>query len=299
MRELLETIATDVRARVLRGELDGRRPSTTLAPSGDPQFAADDAAETAVWEIASRHGAAVFCEGFGYRAPSESPEWLLVVDAIDGTRPFAAGLEMATISIAAARMAPGACLGDVEHALVTELRSGASLYACADGEGVDATGYRHLVPRLSPHDDMASMFWSFELNGHPARLITASLGRLVDGSAASGGAFVFNSATFSISRIVTGQLDAYVDIGNRLLRDHPELEPSFRAAGQGRVLHLFSYDLAAIHLIARKAGVVITDAYGSDLDGMYLLDATPSNLRSCVAASTPSLHDSLLGAIKW
>jgi myo-inositol-1(or 4)-monophosphatase len=299
VRELLETIATEVRARLLRAELDWRRPSATRAPSGDPQFAADDAAEEAVWEIASRHGVAVFCEGIGYRAPSESPEWLLVVDAIDGTRPFVAGLEMATISLAAARMAPGARLGDVEHALVTELRSGAGLYACAAGEGVDATGYRHSVPRLSPHDDMARMFWSFGLNGYSAELLTASLGHLIDTSASSGGVFVFSSATFSISCIVTGRLDAYVDIGNRLLRDCPELEPAFRAAAHGSVLHLSPYDLAAIHLIARKAGVVISDAYGNDMDDMNLLDVTPSNQRSCVAAATPSLHDALLEAIRW
>ena len=68
---------------------------------------------------------------------------------------------------------------------------------------------------------------------------------LIDRSANPGGVFVFNSASYSISRIITGQLDAYVDIGNRLLKDHPGMRADFERVGNGHVLHLFPYDIGA------------------------------------------------------
>jgi myo-inositol-1(or 4)-monophosphatase len=143
------------------------------------------------------------------------------------------------------------------------------------------------------------MFWSIEFNGHPMHLMSHAYQHLVDSSANTGGIFIFNSASFSITRIVTGQLDAYVDIGNRLLRDHPDTEKEFLRVGRGNILHLFPYDIAASVLIARKASLVITDAYGESLDGTLLLDLAPDNQRSCVAASTPELHAALLDTIRW
>ena len=96
------------------------------------------------------------------------------------------------------------------------------------------------------------MFWSLEFNGHPAKLMTDAYGHLIDQSANNGGVFVFNSASYSISRIITGQMDAYVDIGNRLLKDDPKLLSDFQQVGNGQVLHLFPYDIAASVFWRRK-----------------------------------------------
>src|SRR5262249_12868605 len=134
---------------------------------------------------------------------------------------------------------------------------------------------------------------------HPMALMSAAYSDLVDRSANTGGVFVFNSATFSISRIVTGQLGAYVDIGNRLLKDHPHTEADFRVAGSGSILHLFPYDIAAAVYLARLAGVTIPDAYGKDLDSTLLFDLDPANQQSCIAAATQQLHAELLEAIRW
>ena len=54
-------------------------------------------------------------------------------------------------------------------------------------------------------------------------------------SSMRGGYFDLGSATFNMTRIVTGQLDAYVDIGRRLVDELPELEAQFRAVGEGAV----------------------------------------------------------------
>lgn len=271
------------------------------SPGGDAQFGIDEVAEQAVWSYVTGHDlpVAVYSEDRGLRRHGRCPDHLLIVDPIDGTRPAAAGLEMATVSIAVARLSSRPRLGDVEFALLSELRSGAFLYGERARPGVVAGGYDHEVPALSATTELSRMFWSIEFNGHPAALMTGAYGHLIDASANTGGVFVFSSASYSISRLITGQLDAYVDIGNRLLRDDPTLLDEFQRVGNGHVLHLFPYDIAAGVFLAEKAGVTITDAYGDSLAGTVLTDISIDNQRSCVAACTPQLHRRLLEAIRW
>lgn len=302
MKDYLQGLAEYVRQQATADTtLTARRRAAGHSPGGDAQFGIDAVAEKAVWSYIERQGIpmAVYSEDHGLRQYGKSPEYVLIVDPIDGTRPAAAGLEMATISIAAARLTGQPRIRDVEFALLTEIKTGASLYAERDRPGMVADGYDHPVPALTHITDLTRMFWSIEFNGHPAALMTGAYGHLVDASANTGAVFVFSSASYSISRLITGQLDAYVDIGNRLLRDHPALLDDFRRVGNGSVLHLFPYDIAAAVLLAEKAGVVITDAYGASLGDTLLTDLSVDNQRSCVAASTPELHGKLLDSIKW
>ncbi|MFF1904849.1 inositol monophosphatase family protein [Kitasatospora sp. NPDC058218] len=302
MKDYLLGLAEHVRRQATAGDgLAARRRATGHSPGGDAQFGIDEVAEEAVRTYVAQHGLpmAVYSEDRGLQHYGDHPEHLLIVDPIDGTRPAAAGLEMATVSIAVARLTDRPRIADVEYALLTEVKSGAFLYAERDRPGIVAGGYDHPVPALSGTTELSRMFWSIEFNGHPAQLMTGAYGHLIDASANTGAVFVFSSASYSISRLITGQLDAYVDIGNRLLRDHPQLLEAFRQVGNGHVLHLFPYDIAASVLLAEKAGVVITDAYGNSLADTYLTDLGVGNQRSCVAASTPELHRKLLDAIDW
>lgn len=45
--------------------------------------------------------------------------------------------------------------------------------------------------------------------------------------------------------------------------------------------------------------MVITDAYGAGLEDTALLDLSPLNQRSCVAASNEELHTRLIDTIRW
>ena len=271
------------------------------ALGGDAEFPVDVLAERAAWDflVDSGQSVAVYTESDGLRVLGHRPSHLLVIDPIDGTRGAAADLEMATASIAAARYTNDATIGDVEYAILKEIKSGHWMYADADTPGIESSGYSGDLPRLSSVTDPERMFWSLEFNGHPAQLMIDAYGHLIDASANRGAVYVFCSASFSISRIITGQMDAYVDIGNRLLRDHPNTEADFRRVGHGSVLHLFPYDIAASVFLAERAGVTITDAYGGSLRDMLLLDIGPMNQRSCVAAATPQLHAALLSGIRW
>ncbi|MGW7053215.1 inositol monophosphatase family protein [Streptomyces sp. NPDC054887] len=303
MKHLLTSLGEHVRSELLAYADRGQaRQVHGDSPGGDAQFDVDEVAEKAVLDYLRAHAEvplALYTEDGSYVELAPDPQLLLVVDPIDGTRPTSANLEMGMVSIAAAPYGDGApTLADVHAACLVEIKSGAWIYG-DDTEGLTSNGFTTPVPRLSRNTDLTRMFWSIEFNGHPMRLMADAYDHLVDRSANTGGIFVFNSSTFSISRIITGQLDAYADIGNRVLRDHPDTEEQFLSVGRGSILHLFPYDIAAVVYLARQAGVVITDAYGDDLGTTSLVDLGPMNQKSCIAAATPELHKQLLDSIRW
>lgn len=302
MKDLVRGVAEEIWTAVRddRTTRSGRYLEGTTA-GGDAEFPVDVLAEQVAWDHLQDSGrnVAVYTESEGLRLIGEDPEYVLVIDPIDGTRGAAADLEMACVSIAAARFTDAPTIGDIEYAVLKEIKTGHWMYADAHSEGIESGGYPDPVPAVGATEIPERMFWSLEFNGHPAQLMLDAYGHLIDASANRGGVYVFNSASFSISRIITGQMDAYVDIGNRLLRDRPETEEDFRRVGHGSILHLFPYDIAASVFLAERAGVVITDAYGASLRPTRLLEIDPDNQRSCIAACTPELHASLLSEIRW
>ena len=298
MREFIFSLSNYVISEVSsKFDILKAKRNTGLSPGGDTQFDIDDIAENAVYDflMKSDKKIAYYSEDKGLKKLCEDPEYLLIIDPIDGTRGAAAGLECSCFSIAVSLYKEDACINDVKYALLYEFKTKSTFYA--DYTGILEINNNQL--QLSNTVLPSKMFWSMEFNGHPARIITYSLGDLIDKSANPGGIFIFNSATYSISRIITGQLDCYVDIGNRLVRDVPELENEFRKVGNGQLLHLFPYDIAAAVYIAKKAGVIITDAYGCDLGVTKLLDISKENLQSCIAASNKQLHTAVMENIRW
>ena len=144
------------------------------------------------------------------------------------------------------------------------------------------------------------MFWSIELTAHPVRRLVDAYGHLIDGSVTEGAVFVFTSASYSITRLITGQLDCHVDIGHRLLTDQPWMLAEFLHVGRGKVACLFPYDVAAAVFIAEKAGATITDAYGQRLHDLLLVTEKRIDQQfSLVAASTSVLHRLVLDSLIW
>ncbi|WP_372426179.1 inositol monophosphatase family protein [Salinarimonas chemoclinalis] len=303
MMEFLLALGAHIRAELHAYRHRGlARNVHGVSPGGDAQFDVDAIAEDAALAFIREHAPrplAVYTEDGSLVEIGGAPRDVLIIDPIDGTRPTSAGLEMGMISIAQAPLGSGdPRIEDVEAALLLGIKDGCALWGDRT-KGLSSSGFDHPVPNLSRTTEIDRMFWSIEFNGHPMRLMASAYAEIVDRSANTGGVFVFNSATFSISRIVTGQLDAYVDIGNRIWRDHPATRAAFLAAGRGSILHLFPYDIAAAAFLADLAGVTISDAYGAPLGSTRLLDIAPENQRSCIAAATPELHAALLDAVAW
>lgn len=270
---------------------------TGISHGGDTQFSIDEVAEEAVYEYLKTKGSeyAYYSEDRRLITFQENPRYVLIIDPIDGTRGAAANLECCCFSIAVAPFFPEVTIQEVEFGLLYEFKSKNMFFAEKNGPLV----VKGAEIRRSSNVMTDQMFWSMEFNGHPSRIITFALGDLIDSSANRGGVFIFNSSTFSISRIFTGQLDAYIDIGNRITRENPHTHEAFRRVGNGKFLHLFPYDIAAAVFLAQKAGVAITDAFGESLGKTKLLDISPENLQSCVAAANWELHREILERIRW
>jgi myo-inositol-1(or 4)-monophosphatase len=239
---------------------------------------------------------AYYSEDRGLVKLVEQPEIMLVVDPIDGSRPAAAGFESCCFSAAAVPYDSPRTYGDITHAVVGELMSGDLYYASAS----ELETAPHRPVRPSPTTDLAEMLWSIELTAHPIDELVRVYGHLIDGSVRSGGVFVFTSSSFSLTRLVTGQLDAHVDVGHRLLMDDPSLHGRFAAVGGGAISCLFPYDIAAAAFIAEAAGCRVTDAYGESLARLGLVtDKSKANQCSVVAAANPALHRALFDSLRF
>ena len=130
-------------------------------------------------------------------------------------------------------------MADVEVGCVVEIKSGARFLAVR-GAGVEP-GRRGCRPRrassgCSGPTGSAAGRWS------PTAIV---LEELIDGSSVAGGTFDLGSATYDMTRLVTGQLDAYVEPGPRMIDEVDWVRAEFERVGGGAILNNSPYDLAA------------------------------------------------------
>jgi myo-inositol-1(or 4)-monophosphatase len=266
---------------------------------GDVTFAIDEAAEVWMEEFLAERAPAVafYSEDRGLVTPAAGdPETVLVIDPIDGTRPAMAGLEACCVSAAAAPLGDGSpTMADVYAACVAEIKTDA-MFVAARGAGLEIRcGNRELrTAQLSANTDISRMFWTLGFRGRPAVPLITVLGHLIDASSVGGGVFDLGSATFDMTRIVTGQLDGSIDAGARMIEEVPALRSEFEQLGGGAVLNNSPYDLAAAVLCLEEAGGTVTDAFGESLAGKPLLGSGLDYQMSCVAAANADLHTQML-----
>ena len=217
--------------------LHAARGHAGVAEGGDVTFDIDEKAEAFLETYMAERlpGWAYYSEDRGLQGAAE-PEIVLIVDPIDGTRPAAAGLEAGCVSIAAVPPAAGGpTMGGIVAGVIQEIKSG-DVFLAEKGAGFEmrrAAG--EPIPFLpSPTVDVEALFWTLGFRGRPAVLLASVLEELIDRSSVKGAVFDIGSATFSITRVLTGQLDAYVDIGPAIIAAHPATEADFRRVGMRR-----------------------------------------------------------------
>ncbi len=277
----------------------GRAHGAETAAGGDVTFDIDAHAERALAEFIAREAPAVafFSEDRGLvggaPAGGEGSSTVLVVDPIDGTRPALAGLESCCVSVAAAPLHERVTMGEVSLGCVVEVPSG-RVFLAERGRGVLE------APRLAPSatETVERMFWAYGFRGRPARATAEVLAELIDRSSVGGGTFELGSAAFDMTRILTGQLDAYVEPGPRLVDEVPGLRAEFERVGGGAVLNNTPYDLAGAWLCLVEAGITVTDARGRPLDDRPLLGSGAEHQMSVVASASEGLHAEILGALE-
>jgi myo-inositol-1(or 4)-monophosphatase len=298
-REFLVELASAIRTSIAQMTAEARgREIVGSATSGDATFEIDRVAEKALLSFLknARAPIAYYSEESGYTTfTNTQPQNLLIVDPIDGTRAAKSGFESCAISIASTRVIERPCMADVDNACVMEIVGDRVFYA-ERGKGARITQGEHIRrPKLSKNSNLEMMAWSMTVPGRPAELIFPAAAKLIDLSSLKGGFFACNSTSFSLTRLLTNQLDACLDFANRFYRDIPELvKDHFINAGRGAIVGLAPYDLAGSLLLAQEAGCIVTDAYGKKLDDVLLLDTTVENNRSIIAASSPELHEKLM-----
>ena len=259
---------------------------------GDVTFAIDERAEARMEEFLADRApdVAFYSEDRGMVTPGGEPRWVLVVDPIDGTRPALAGFESACVSVAAARLEQEPTMADVEVGCVVEIKSGARFLAVR-GAGLEPR------PALSAQSSVERMLWPYGFRGRPVVPTAIVLEELIDSSSVKGGTFDLGSATYDMTRLVTGQLDAYVEPGPRLIDEVDWMRAEFERVGDGAVLNNSPYDLAAATLILEEAGAVVTDATGAGLGERPLLGSGHEFQMSCACAANPELHAAIIAAL--
>lgn len=274
-------LAVEVATRIQ----DARRD----APGGDA---------TIVAEVLEAEGDIAFSSGDQGLARFGTPRAFLVVDPVDGTGAAAAGRASACVSVAVLPPDEHATLGEVSFGVIVELETGqrfiAERGAGARAEAADGTP---IAIALSDNADLDALRWTAALRGRPSLPLTVVLEELVDRSGLRGGYFDFGSAAFNTARIVAGRLDAYVDVGRRVLDEFPETEAAFLEVGAGTIGSTVPSDVAAAALILEEAGGVITHADGRSLASHPALGSSRAEGLAIVAAASAELHCELLGAV--
>jgi myo-inositol-1(or 4)-monophosphatase len=294
-RQLALDAAIELRERVLPAL--GSHAGRAHAGGGedrDVTFAIDAEAEAHLEGFLADQapGLALYSEDRGLVA-RDGADRVLVVDPIDGTRPALAGLESACVAVALANLRDGApTMGDVEVGVIVEIKSGAKFVA-ERGKGLESDA----PVRLSATEDLDRLFWVYGLRGRPARPTVEVLAELIDRSSVGGGTFDLGSAAFDMTRVLTGQLDAYVEPGPRMVEEVPGLREEFERVGGGAVLNNAPYDLAAAWRCLVEGGAVVTDAAGRPLDDRPLLGASSEFQMSMIAAANPRLHELLVAEV--
>jgi myo-inositol-1(or 4)-monophosphatase len=294
-RDLVLDLARSLREAVLPalGSHAGRGFSTDGA-GGDLTFAVDEVAERSLEDFLAARAPrmAYYSEDRGMVAPPDPVE-VLIVDPIDGTRPALAGLESACVAVALAPLGDGEpTMADLELGCVVEIKSGDWFLA---GRGAGLRSSRTIAP--SALTDISRMFWAYGFRGRPVRPTVEVLGDLVDASSVAGGTFELGSQAFAMTRVATGQLDAVVEVGSRLIDEIPGIREEFERVGRGEVLNNSPYDLAAPWLCLIEAGGVATDGWGAPLDRHRLLGAGHEFQMSSISAGNPELHQALVHAV--
>ncbi len=280
--------------------LHSSRAHAGEAVGGDITFEIDEVAERWLEEHMRQYLPrwAYYSEDRGLQGASD-PELVLIVDPIDGTRPAAAGLESACVSIAASRPVAAPAMSDLVAGVIQEIKSG-DLFAAARGEG--ATMRRASGAPLpfapSPRAALDGLFWNTGFRGRPIMILSRVLEELIDTTSVGGAVFELGSATYAVTRVLTGQLDAYVDIGPAIIRERPWTEAEFRRVGNGNVLCNSPYDLAAAWLICREAGIPMTDADGSALDDRLLLGSDAAHQIACIVSGNEVLQKALVTIVE-
>ena len=286
--------------RIVRPHLGkiSSRAASGQAVGGDTTFVIDDYAEEFLERALEKEGNIAFYSEDKGLISFGKPEFVLIVDPIDGTRPAAAGLESCCVSVGVTKYRQKPLMKDVFLGCIQEIKN-ETLFSAERGKGVKISkNGAEIRPILSNETDLRNLFWCIGFRGRPARPLVAVLGDLIDISSVDGGVFDLGSACFSMTRLITGQMDAYIDIGKQIMDEVAWVKKEFERVGRGSILNNNPYDIVAATLIAQEAGCIITDGYGNSIDDFPVLGSGPEYQFSTVGATNAAVHQQIVEEVR-
>jgi len=282
-------------ARALKKAVLGHRQTPTrqritgVSEGGDVTFSVDRTAEQALGRILDQENLrmAVYSEDQGMETFGlDSPEGILIVDPLDGSRPFLSGIPVSCVSVALTPYTESPTFGEISEACLLEMDADRAYMARKNEKPLLLWEEQSVEPVLNPNENLDDLSWSFEVAGRPMRQVSVVLQDLIDRSSLRGGSFTLSASAFCISRVFLGFMGAFIDVGGRILDVLPELRP--------QSMGLYPYDVAAAATIAKASGCVVTDAYGRPIDRIVLTDSSKENILSLVVGSNEAIHEKIL-----
>jgi len=257
----LEALFREVVRVVTTGDGE-QRGETGLNPKGDRirwfDQAAEQAACTYLKERFPRPVELLSEESMPQRIGDGEPEFIMVLDPVDGSDNFARGIVPSGMAVALIPAHLPIAVGTVQFALVGDLFTGGTWLA-ARGHGAFCNGRK-----ISTHPvtQLEEAIISCELNHFEVEAPLASM------LSRARGVRSFGCATRALSMVADGALDAHLDLRGRLTPEN-FLAPS---------------------LILTEAGGVVTGTGGQPLPEIQHL----TERYSILAAATPELHAALV-----
>lgn len=261
LEAVFQAISQTVRRR--GGRLAGE---TTTNPKGDRVREFDLAADRAVCAYLSHrfpHPVLLLSEeGEPRRFGDGEPEFVMVLDPVDGSDNLARGIPLAGTAVALIPSGGPIAVGTVQYALVGDLFTG-DRWVAERGQGAFRNGMRIRPSRVTKLEEATV---SCELN-HFA--VEARLAGMLSRAQA---VRTLGCATRALSMVADGSLDAHLDVRGRLTPEN-FLAPS---------------------LVVGEAGGLLTDPEGKAIPAIQSL----TERYSIVAAATPELHAALISELK-
>ena len=180
------------------------------------------------------------------------------------TRSTAPGPRWRASSPAASRWRPRRCRDADDGRRERRLRGGDPLGRGLPGRARRGAGRGAGRARCRANERPVAAVLDLRLpRAGPRGRTTEVLAELIDASSVGGATFELGSARFDMTRVVTGQLDAYVEPGPRLVADVPGHARGVRARGRRRgAQQLALRPGRPRRWCCEEAGVIVTDAYG-------------------------------------
>lgn len=279
----------------------GGKIDTATTQSGDILTVADDRASAAVrYELKnSPVPVALLDEKEGVLKPlgDREPRIGLIVDELDGTRPFRMGMTTCCVSMAAYPLGEEPLMKNVRLGIIIRLDTGAIYSVVRHPESGYSRVYRNGVQLVSPPDatpfNQACVYLDdamtdFGLHGLCVRPFSPHVRH---------GLVRVGSICYGATLMVDRGTQIVLHLGPREYQQWPEVR-SYVESIWGNFVTMQSYDIAAFVPLLWECGFTVTNAFGKPLDDVVLDRCVPDGgTIGIVAAANPDLHRFVLREI--